>query len=133
MTFNIFSFTLITVTAHDGEGKWYQPKTAVGIQDGYSMTNDGRPIVYSAINSHASYPWAGKQSRGIELPDDNTADGGVEWDSRQNAVNLGEKLYPRKGMEWLQYSGRWGEMGNTNFTHGPYGPAYQSWWDKEPA
>jgi hypothetical protein len=119
----------IYYAAHDSEGKWYDRQTDIGIQDGYSVTNDGRPIVYSAINSHARYPWAGRQNRGIELPDDATSDGGVEWDSRQNVVNLGEKTYPRKGMEWLQYSGHWGEMGDTSFTSGPSGPAYQSWWD----
>ena len=123
----------IYYAAHDGEGKWYSRQSSIGTSDGYSTTNDGRPIVYSAVNSHASYPWVGKQSRGIELPDDITIDGGVGWDSRQNVFNLGEKLYPRTGMEWLQYSGHWGEMGDTNFTRGPYGPAYQSWWDKEPA
>ena len=122
----------IYYAAHDDEGKWYSRQTGSGVKDGYSVTDDGRPIVYSAINSHASYPWAGQQIRGKGLPDDATSDGGLEWYCRQNVINLGEKAYPCKGREWLQYSGHWGEIGETSFTTGPCGPAYQGWWEKEP-
>jgi hypothetical protein len=120
----------IYYAAHDGEGKWYGRQTGTGRQDGYSVVADGRPIVYSAINSHASYPWAGRWNR-VGLPDDVISTGGLEWDCRQNVVSVGEKLYPRTNMQWIQYSGRWGEIGETSWTTGPYGPAYQSWWNFE--
>ena len=117
--------------AHDGEGHWYNLQTSNGVRDGYAITTDGRPIVYSALNSHASYPWAGNWDRGNVLPHDETVDGGSVWDCRQNVTNLGEKLYPFEGMQWIQFSGRWGEIGEFSFTSGPCGPAYQDWWDSE--
>jgi hypothetical protein len=109
----------IYYAAHDAEGKWYGRQTAPGMQDGYSVNAEGRPVVYSAVNSHASYPWAGAKVRGNGLPDDVTGDGGSEWDTMSNAMNVGEKSYPRHGMLWIQYSGRWGELGTTSFTGGP--------------
>ncbi len=121
----------IYYAAHDGEGKWYTRQAAAGVNDGYALTADSRPVVYSAVNSHASYPWAGKWERGTLLPDDNTDGKGPVWDCRQNAVNVGEKSFPMKDMQWIQYSGHWGEIGSESFTTGPYGPAYQSWWDGE--
>ncbi len=44
-------------------------------------------------------------------------------------VNVGEKNFPMPGHEWIQYSGRWGEKGNFEFTSGPRGPAYQGNWN----
>lgn len=116
--------------AHDGEGKWYFPSS--DNNTGYSVTSAGRPVVYSALDSHASYPTAGVIDRGIYLPSDKTGNGGLVWDCRTNVVNLGEKAYPRPGQEWLHYSGHWGEIGEVGYTKGPYGPAYQEWWDGDP-
>jgi hypothetical protein len=124
------SIEKVYYAAHDEEGKWYFP-----LSDnitGYPVTSDGRPVVYSALDSHASYPAAGVIDRGLYLPSDKTGEGGLSWDCRSNVINLGEKAFPRPGLEWLQYSGRWGEIGEVGFTRGPYGPAYQSWWDGDP-
>jgi hypothetical protein len=118
----------IYYSAHDAEGKWYDIESRAGAFDGYELSNSGRPIVYCAINSHASYPWSGIWSRN-NLPDDETGDNGIEWDCQNSVVNVGEKQYPTEGNEWIQYSGRWGELGEIGFTKGPYGPAYQPWWN----
>ena len=121
----------IYYSAHDGEGKWYSQPSSPDVKDGYSITADGHPIVFSGLDSHASYPWSGQWKRSGK-PDDFTKDGGLEWDCRTKVVNLGEKAFPREGMEWLQYSGRWGEIGQFSWTCGPYGPAYQDWWNADP-
>ncbi|MFH1032765.1 MAG: Vps62-related protein [Chloroflexota bacterium] len=118
----------IYYAAHDGEGKWY--KIASAGQGGYTL-NGGRPVVYSAVDSHASYPNAGKWLRKL-MPDDVTEDGGPVWDCQKNVINLGEKSHPCLNMQWIQYSGRWGEIGEASWTCGPYGPAYQNWWNADP-
>ena len=46
-------------------------------------------------------------------------------------VDLGEKSYPTPGQEWIRYSGRWGEKGQTDDTSGPQGPAYKTDWLKD--
>ncbi len=120
----------IYYSTHEGEGKWYAPETSPGSSNGYAVTTGGHPIVYSALNSHACYPWAGEWNR-LRNFNDFTADGGPEWDCQANIVSLGEKQNPRDGMQWIQYSGRWGEIGEVGFTTSPYGPAYQDWWNEE--
>ena len=122
----------IFYVAHDTEGRWYARQTSPGAKNGYSLTGDGRPVVYSARGTHASYPWEGQWVRGSGKPDDITQDGGMVWDCKASLNNVGEKPYPREGMQWIQYSGRWGEMGEASWTTGPYGPAYQDWWNSEP-
>ncbi|HYG64291.1 MAG TPA: Vps62-related protein [Thermoanaerobaculia bacterium] len=109
------SLSQIYFASHDTEGQWFQPWQV-------SFTADDRPIVYSAVNSHASYPSPGTWVRN-NLPDDHTADGGPVWDCRRGVWNVGERGLPlNKGRYWLNYSGRWGEIG-TAFS-GPWGPAY---------
>jgi hypothetical protein len=119
----------ILYDAHGGDGGWYAEGPA---GTGYSLTN-GRPIVYSAYHSHASYPSAGTQPRDW-APDDHTADGGPIWDCLRQTVNLGEGNAPASGMEWIQYTGHWGEIGSAisflwdDCTTGPYGPAFHESW-----
>ena len=52
-------------------------------------------------------------------------------------VNVGEALTtttrPMPGQEWVRYSGRWGEVGETGPTSGPRGPAYQTSWNRDAA
>jgi hypothetical protein len=117
--------------AHDNEGKWYNLQIPAEGLSGYSVTTEGRLLVYAALNSHASYPWAGKWTRN-NLPDDHAAGDGPIWDCQQSVQNLGEKEYPAKDMQWIQYSGHWGEVGTQSFTTGPVGPAYQQWWYSDP-
>ena len=76
---------------------------------------------------HASYPWAGTWVRN-NFPDDHTADGGPVWDCRRGTWNIGKYGRPlNKGRYWLNYSGRWGEIGE--IFSGPWGPAYQGYWN----
>ncbi|MEN8614920.1 Vps62-related protein [Dehalogenimonas sp. THU2] len=118
----------IFYSAHDTEGKWYGQATSAGARDGYSLSADGRPVAYSSIDSHASYPWAGTWVRN-NLPDDFTSGNGPVWDCGVSVVNLGEKEFPSGNAVWIQYSGHWGEIGTVSFTTGPYGLAYQGWWE----
>jgi hypothetical protein len=117
----------IYYAAHDNEGKWYDTQSSMGMNDGYQLYN-GRPLVYSALDSHASYPWAAIWDRN-NLPDDVTDASGITWDSLDKVINLGEKEHPLDDCAWIQYSGRFGELGDTNFTRGPFSPAYQGWWN----
>jgi hypothetical protein len=106
--------------AHDGEGRWY---TTYEI----SLSAGTRPYVYSAWHSHASYPRAGTWNRSFPLPADYANDGGPAWDCRTRLVNMGEKGRPLDGKTWLNYSGRWGEIGPV--FSGPFGPALQGSWN----
>jgi hypothetical protein len=120
----------IFYAAHDIEGRWYDYQSSPEADNGYELSDDGRPIVYAALNSHASYPWADIWDRG-NLPDDVTNENGIEWNTLGRVINTGEKQYPFQGNGWIQYSGRWGEIGETGFTTGPFGPAYQGWWNAD--
>jgi hypothetical protein len=116
---------------HSG-GIWYDAASPPGAHNGYTLTADGHPIIYSAWNGHPSYPWAG------DFPtDDNgtpigfnvgqsflgysvSASGGLlnqtakgpEWDCSQPgkhqlvAIDLPGITYPEPW--WLQYRGRCG-------------------------
>jgi hypothetical protein len=115
--------------AHDTLGHWYSADSSS--QPGYILI-DGRPLVYSAYHSHASYPSAGEWTVDIGTASsfvDATEDGGPVWDCRTNLVNVGEGYVPTPGCEWLQFTGRWGEIGPVG--NGPYGPAFKGKWNAE--
>jgi hypothetical protein len=109
------SISEVYYAAHEG-GAWHPARRAV---------NRGRPVVYSALHSHASYPTVGEQPRRGILPNDVTA-AGPGWDCANRLVHLD---VPRPA--WLRYSGRWGEIGNLDFTTGPRGPAFHGSWQGE--
>lgn len=102
--------------AHNTNGQWFSPGE-------FSLTN-GRPVVYSAFHSHASYPAAGRWTTGT----DETQDGGPVWDCADRVVNMGEGAAPNPGCEWLWYTGRWGEY---KPFEGPEGPAFKAKWNLE--
>lgn len=105
---------------HNG-GEWHEPKDLI-------LTADGRPVVYIADGSHASYPKVGEFNQGPGFTD-RTYDGGPVWHTKENWVNVGERDAIRNGQFFLRYGGRWGEVGQTDFTSGPQGPAFQDAWD----
>lgn len=106
---------------HDFEGVWLQPGE-------FSVNSEGRPIVFSAINSHASYATPGRQERPVPLPD-RTQDGGPRWETWKNIKAVGEINNPIGGQFWIRYTGRWGEIGP--FSSGPFGPAFQGKWEAD--
>ncbi|HKO57283.1 MAG TPA: Vps62-related protein [Thermoanaerobaculia bacterium] len=122
----------IYFSSHDSEGKWWnQPSTSSSSQDGYQL-NSGHPVVYCALSSHASYPWAGTFKRLFGTANDITADGGSVWQTWTNVVNVGTTDTPLNGQTWITYSGRWGSLGSGFSFSGPLTPSYQQWWVGDP-
>lgn len=113
-------------SAHGSIGSWY-PASSVEMLS-------GRPVVYSAWNSHASYPSAGTWPYAFFFSDV-TASGGLTQDFSGRLVPLDELWKPKPGQEWLRYGGRWGEIGFGGAPDGtgPSGPALQPYWKLEHA
>jgi len=118
--------------AHSG-GKWVttQDDDLTFWVDGGTETQ--HPVVYSASNSHASYPTTGTQVRD-RLPDDKT-DKGSPWQTWKKVVNIppretlaGDDYDPALG--WLRFEGRWGSTDNVAVTS-PSGPAYHRQYVRE--
>jgi len=117
--------------AHIG-GKWHiRHSKSQGNTDGFRCAENTHPIVYSARHSHASYPKSGRQHRStIILPDDYCGNG-TEWRTWDALEQLGDKVNPPVGQEWLQFNGRWGELRGSiygDIVQGPTGPAFKKWW-----
>ncbi|MCP4218630.1 MAG: Vps62-related protein [bacterium] len=106
----------IFLAQHNG-GVWREPQ-----EFSYSGTH---PIVYAAKHSHACYKDTGTHYVTLLFIYDHTGHG-TPWNTINNLVNVGELADPVNGQNWLQYNGRWGEIGQFEFTTGPYGPAFQS-------
>jgi hypothetical protein len=91
----------------------------------------GAPIVYVALNSHASYPrqgrWKGKKILGgligLGALDDWCDGRGARLRPTLQEVN--EKTTP-----WLRWPGRWGSTDDSIGTRSPRGPAQQDKWKR---
>ena len=92
--------------------------------------NGTHPIVYSAIGTHASYPRAGDWPTHYPTFTDRTKAGGPAWQGWKNIVNVGEKAHPMEGQTFIQYGGRWGEIGALGGTSGPMTPSAQRSWNE---
>jgi hypothetical protein len=83
----------IYFAAH-GQGTW---------ETKYDVTQDGRPKVYVAKESHASYATVGRFTRLGGLANDYTSDQGVEWDTQPVLVDVG---YDRDVSLAVSWNGR---------------------------
>jgi hypothetical protein len=88
------------------------------------------PIVYVALNSHASYPregrWRGKKLLGVvglDVLDDWCDAGGMRV--RPALQEVDEDATP-----WLRWPGRWGSTDDGIRTKSPRGPACQDKWKR---
>lgn len=137
-------------SAH-AEGRWRFQQGALGSPSSncYQLVGT-RPVVYSALESHALYPQEGTISRLGGFADDYTAQGQL-WDPLDDAttrnpmgrlVNIGNDINnPPVGAEWIQYPGLWGKPGGgggvyvewfgtdlQEYADGKQGPAQRSQW-----
>ena len=87
------------------------------------------PVGYSADGSHATYRSAGEHPGPVV--NDHCYDGGPIWLTWMNATNLGERGHVLNSQTWADYDGRWGEVGQAEFTSGPPGPMFHGTWTGE--
>lgn len=113
----------------------HENKITYGVDD-VQWVGGTHPVVFSAKGSHACYAaYDGNYNCvGRNNPFDKCSPHGSLWNSWDKSafggiVNVGEKYYPFPGSNWVRFSGRWGEIGISEYTSGPKGPAYQwsSW------
>jgi hypothetical protein len=88
------------------------------------------PLVWSEEGGHSSSP-DNRRSRSARSIRHATWTGGAVtlWDGTHAGVsgglrNVGEKLHPRNGQVFIQYSGLWGAPGRMFMTSGYWGPAF---------
>ncbi len=108
-------------SAH-GSGDRFDDPTAL------SWIDRTHAVGYSADGSHAVYATAGEHPSAVPGFPDHAYDGGPIWETWTNFVNVGERGKVLHGQTWVQYDGRWGEVGSVEDTSGPAGPAYQGRW-----
>jgi hypothetical protein len=54
---------------------------------------------------------------------------GTSYDTGANMINVGEKGKPLNSQVFINYGGRWGEIGTTDYTSGPQTPSVQATWN----
>jgi hypothetical protein len=89
-----------------GQGMWIDPHLIDKI--------GGRPVVYSAANSHASYPQPKTYWRIFGTANDYTSNDGQTWNPKE-AIILDE-------FSWAKFGGKIGDVSS---------PSKQGWWFRE--
>ncbi len=87
-----------------------------------------RPVGYVAIGTHATYHRPGSYTTEVPVFTDRADGEGPTFDTALGLVNVGERGAPLNGQAWVDYGGRWGEIGNLPNTSGPPTPSFQGAW-----
>jgi hypothetical protein len=98
--------------------------------DEVRCTDDGHPVSYSALDTHAGYPTDG--TFWVDIRADDTSLLGPIWDCGDRLINLGERNNTLPGASWNTYNGHWGEIGSGGDKSGPHGPHLNGKWDGDP-
>jgi hypothetical protein len=94
-------------------------KLGPGIED-CSSDQPGHPVVYSALDSHASYDRAGtRKVCGPAGCANDLTDDGWRWDTWTRPGGL----RPVRDASWWGFGGAWGAVGNLPDNTGPLGPS----------
>jgi hypothetical protein len=110
-----FRVSGVYLSAHNG-GHWYCPSDL-------QWTEDGHPVVYSALGTHATYPQAGSYRSWIT----DLTGRGQSWDSWKS-------LRPLASEPYYGYLGRWGTISWFPLNNAPYVPdPALKFYPKEPA
>lgn len=101
-----------------------------------SWSDGTHPVVYSARGTHANYPRVGDYNipdfNGIPIPvKDKARDGGSIWQTWTRVINVGEIGDPLNNQLFTLFAGRWGEIGVSQYTSGPVGPALKESFEGE--
>lgn len=121
----------VSFSAHGSQGAWIYDWSEGEPSLGRFQLVNGRPLVYSAWHSHASYPLAGLITR----PDtayainDRTGEG-PRWDGAVEVIAIDKSLLTKgssfKEPDWARWVGRWGSTEdrwyNLYFSLSPDGP-----------
>ena len=122
--------------ARHGKGKGdmvKRKKLRLRNDQGGSNKKGTHPVVFSARNSHASYP---KNIKFISSDLDVTSNKGKRWKTWEHIVWIGPWDNPNENQEWIQYKGRWGASkekiiaGKKVYGSSPRGPATKGWYIK---
>lgn len=121
-------------SAHGDVGQSLTKSTEGDPDQTHYQVRNGRPVVYAAWHSHASYSDRGKHIRLGALCDPTA--GGLTWDGDVAVVSIDPNLLP-SGVSlpepsWLNWLGRWGStqqsFDDSWFSNSPDGPKINDSW-----